>query len=469
MDFCCGGGGRENDNQTTNNNAPVSKSNRSVIPIMQSKNLINDMYRAANVLQVGSYWYSMFRAVSLLVFKHIVVLHNHNGPASMLDRLVAKEILMLTLGGGLDKEMISQHVVDDIECTLSLFPGDWTSDSIVVRCTDLDCAGGPACRAAWCHKVVVLLMRVLFGHKVRIPSLNRWWTCAPVAAQMLLGIALHSIWARAAPAATNQAANAGAIGDVLPAMEAAPGAQNLETDLVDWHKLHSFRVRKTFQFFNRPDTCVNLILLLQSLRPAQLVMAWIQKHTARNQEEAKEDNVSVISQFVDVKTAPVIRALGLGSKQLRDRSMWYSLWAYNRAPLAVLLLNVWQSTLPAQAILYVRGVQQMTDLPLAAVELLSDNPDVFDPAASRFVSLKLCCVNQSFQEFKAAVTTKADCKSAVFQGVAKEIVSHISLATYDMEIGHARFQRVLRSGGGHTCSAVFEIPTLLLKIRFHLF
>eukprot|EP00969_Alexandrium_andersonii_P238443 10524901-Alexandrium_andersonii.AAC.1 len=54
------------------------------------------------------------------------------------------------------------------------------------------CSGGEACRDHAEKHVHYMLLQALFCKKVIIPSLSRWWKCAPLCRQVLLGCALHS-------------------------------------------------------------------------------------------------------------------------------------------------------------------------------------------------------------------------------------------------------------------------------------
>ena len=87
---------------------------------------------------------------------------------------------------------------------------------------------------------------------------------------VLLGVSLHNLWPRSAPRCIRRQAPA-AEGEGPPNVD---GPQTEDA----WHALHSFRVRKTFDFFQRGNLVCTLVLLLQSMQPAYVCMAWMMKH-----------------------------------------------------------------------------------------------------------------------------------------------------------------------------------------------
>eukprot|EP00969_Alexandrium_andersonii_P158703 7011457-Alexandrium_andersonii.AAC.1 len=98
---------------------------RSVVPIMHSFNIPSELYRAAHILHVGSYWMSLVKSCRQVVSKAIAVTHNLD--VDPVDRAVAQSILRLCLCKGLPDEMLSQRVKRDRDALLDTLTGDWSS------------------------------------------------------------------------------------------------------------------------------------------------------------------------------------------------------------------------------------------------------------------------------------------------------------------------------------------------------
>ena len=117
-----------------------------LVPILTAASLANELYRAACVLSVGTYWESLLKETIGIVGSQLSVKHN-SGP-DRLDAIVARQIAMLTLGEGFPEAMMSQRARNDMEAFLGVFQGDWTSHTVTYFCSIPDCAGGQKCRKA---------------------------------------------------------------------------------------------------------------------------------------------------------------------------------------------------------------------------------------------------------------------------------------------------------------------------------
>ena len=131
---------------------------RSLVPILTAASLANELYRAACVLSVGTYWESLLKESICIVGSKLSVKHN-SGP-DRVDAIVARQIAMLTLGEGLPEAMMSQRARNDMEAFLGVFQGDWTSHTVMYFCSIPDCAGGQPCRKA---PPVFLLLPSVWG------------------------------------------------------------------------------------------------------------------------------------------------------------------------------------------------------------------------------------------------------------------------------------------------------------------
>lgn len=407
---------------------------RSVVPTLKHNNCINELFRAANVLQVASYWTSLIRAVRAWLRKSVVVLHNDSSPQDR-DQEVAEHILRLTLCKGLPDDMLSARDLDVKADMLSVFSGDWTSDVVRYRCRDPDCPGGAACKKKATDKMMRLLLETVFAKKVVIPSLNRWWRFTPVARQVLLGVAIHGVWAHGAPSRTAAAGP-----------EQADGAEAGGADDT-WHAVHKFRVRKTFEFLKRGDAAGSLILILQSLGPAHLIMAWIMGHMGAQPRQGTS-KAQVLRDFAQPSTSPIWKALSMGSDLLRSESAWTALWAFHRGARSDAILPVWQAMLPSIAVIFSRARGFVESWPLKLLGLLSSDAAVQDAVAKEFCSLRQCCLPRGILALRAAVECPGDCKTSWFKSVVSEFASQVDVANFDQETNHASMRSMLGTGEG---------------------
>ena len=88
----------------------------------------------------------------------------------------------------------------------------------------------------------------------------------------------------------------------------------VESDLVQWHALHGFRVSRTFEFLQRANLAAMLIIQLKSLAPTHMLMAWITKHTGLSSGSRS----TAMVEYVVPDTSPVFKALAAGTQLARD-------------------------------------------------------------------------------------------------------------------------------------------------------
>jgi hypothetical protein len=341
---------------------------RSVVPILRSHNINKDIYRAAHVLQVSSYWMSLIRSVRNTITSQIVVLHNL--VRNPHHHAVAEQILRLTYCDGLPDEYLSRRRLRFMDHVLTSLPGDWTSSTIHYFCSG-DCASPAACRAAAVDAICKIVVRLLFSRKVQIPSLSRWWKFCPTARRILLGLSCHALWQQACPL-TRQGQDGGAV----------EGDANANADDF-WGKLHSFRVRKTFEFFHQAPTVPVLLIIHIALAPTHRVMAWVMnrdavlesfsKSTRRafngvlpagEGDRVKPTRPEVVLEFVDPATSPIVHALGMCSDLLLDARRdvnWVAVWAFSRAGDNRTIEDIWNAVLPSAARLWGKLAQRSTD------------------------------------------------------------------------------------------------------------
>ena len=240
---------------------------------------------------------------------------------------------------------------------------------------------------------------------------------------VLLGVSLHNLWPRSAPRCIRRQAPA-AEGEGPPNVD---GPQTEDA----WHALHSFRVRKTFDFFQRGNLVCTLVLLLQSMQPAYVCMAWMMKHlgvdAACNPDEPgtalpvdRKLKPDVLVHFVHPDTSPVLAAVVHGTRLVVDRGQWPALWAFNRGPESDLIREIWQAVLPTLSTLAVRVLDMLRGWPLRLVLLLGPDSALADVVAKEFSSTCMCCLPRGLHSLRAKVSNAGDCKTRWFTAVVKE-------------------------------------------------
>lgn len=300
---------------------------RSIVPCLKHNNSLNDLFRAAHVLIVGAYWSALIRRLHSVLLARMVVTH-HQASHNPEHRMVAEGLLDMTLGQGMPEESWSRKNRELKQDMLGCLCGDWTSQTPRYHCRDPTCNGGDDCQKTAADHVLHLLLHTMFARKVIVPSASRWYKFAPLARQVLLGIGLHGLWAQLAPASWRRPA--GHAGD--QAEEAVPGGDVEYADgELDWHAIHAWRVRKTYDFFHRADTASNLILVLQSLQLPHTIMRWLMKYEssvrrsqscmdyADDEEDIyKMSAADIALVFLSPSTSPVTKTLAEGASMLLE-------------------------------------------------------------------------------------------------------------------------------------------------------
>ena len=420
---------------------------RSIVPALRVSHAVDHLFRAANVLQVGTYWQSLLSATKAILKSSVVVLH-HSAPADPAHQAVARHLLELTLGAGLPWNDIAPQRKETIEYVIEVFSGCWTSERVTFRCQDADCEGGAACQQRAVDKMLWVVSRAIFGSRPQIPSLSRWWKFTPITRQVLLGTALHGLWGRSAPKQLQRAAVHHAWGDVVDNGNAAPVARQDAPDGSMWRDLHSARVSKTFDYFTRGDTVPLLITILQTLRPAHVVMSWMMKHLSKDSRTPRHE---ALQQFVNPGTSPAWRAFALATELLSDRAHWCALWAYNRKSESAAIGDIWMAMLPAASLLFVRAILATESYPLQLLRVLDGDRAVAAAAAGAFYQCRACCLPAGLHILHGSLSNAQDAESPWFKEICREIAGQLDLANFERELDHSRMRHALQACQGKPC------------------
>ena len=344
---------------------------RCSIPLMKQKNMINDFYRCRNGMTQGSYWVALLNRVRI-VLKECVVLH-HATPSREASA-AASDLLDITMCRGMEEAKVKDHVKALRAEVLATFPGDWTSGVITLRCREPRCFGGEPCKARAVDHACHVVARAFLSRRLAIPTLNRWWRFEPFAQQILLGVALHGILARAAPTASKEClAHQLAFGDDLD-----PGVMD-----ENWHQIFGFRVRKTSEFLSAPATPANIILVLKAMELPSRVMAWLMNrerlvHLAKPGTDGVVDidraRTAVALEWVSPQDSPLWAALGDGLDMLTgsidENPHWRCCLAFYRGSRDKFLKGVLEAMLTVMARIWWRGVHAVESWPLRLLRLL---------------------------------------------------------------------------------------------------
>ena len=130
-----------------------------------------------------------------------------------------------------------------------------------------------------------LVMQMIFATRVVVPAASRWYKCAPIARQTLLGVGCFGLWELTAP--VDHRGPAGAGGGAAANDGDAAAAWGL-----DWHEVHGWRVRKTREFFARGSTASSLILMLKALYLPHTIMRWLMAHESQLLQRAGTSHAS---------------------------------------------------------------------------------------------------------------------------------------------------------------------------------
>eukprot|EP00959_Pyramimonas_sp_CCMP1952_P099345 2077012-Pyramimonas_sp.AAC.1 len=152
---------------------------RCVIPLLEMHNVLTDLFRAANAMNVSSYWSSLGHNLEGHVRNTLLVLHNPHNDRE--QRKVKDQILRMTVGGNLPDEYLKPKVRKLMIDAAEALCGSWVSGQIAFHCKTDQCECGQECRDAAAKHVIDLLHRLLHKRKLLVPGVNRWWKCPPTA------------------------------------------------------------------------------------------------------------------------------------------------------------------------------------------------------------------------------------------------------------------------------------------------
>ena len=82
---------------------------RVVLPLLRQKDMLNQLYRAANVLRSSTYWMGLINAICSKIARDIVVQHEDSPDQARFTR-IAETILRLTLFDGKAEEDVSRKM-----------------------------------------------------------------------------------------------------------------------------------------------------------------------------------------------------------------------------------------------------------------------------------------------------------------------------------------------------------------------
>ena len=244
---------------------------RCILPVLHFGNVLTELFRAAHVCHVNTYWGVMVRRVYRWALLKIVPVHFDLIPNAH-HRAVATDLINLAYCSGLPEDMISSRAKGLRDELLDTAIGDWTvTTSFRVACRHPNCAGGEECKVRCATRLTHLLLQTLFSRKIQIPSESRWYKLAPMARQTLFGVGFHGAFTHLAPANWKSPAAAGGAAAGGAAAGVAAGGDGAARDAaaaldreMDWHAIHAFRVRKAHEYFSRSDTASALILVLKA-------------------------------------------------------------------------------------------------------------------------------------------------------------------------------------------------------------
>ena len=240
---------------------------RCILPVLHFGNVLAELFRAAHVLNVNSYWGVMVRGVYRWALLKVVPAHFDLIPIAH-HRAVATDLINLAYCSGLPEDMIPPRTKVFRDELLDTAIGDWTVTTLVkVACRHPNCAGGNACRIRCATHLTHVLLQTLFSRKVQIPAESRWYKLGPMARQTLFGVGFHGAFTHLAPANWNTpaiaggaaaggaaaggaaagGAAAGVAADDGAAAGVAAGGDGAARDVaaaldreMDWHAIHAF-------------------------------------------------------------------------------------------------------------------------------------------------------------------------------------------------------------------------------------
>ena len=125
-------------------------------------------------------------------------MHEDNSEQVRLTRR-AEKTLRLTLCEGKPLDELTTRTVQLYNRILHHFQGDWTMKSLQYRCRTHGCVGSANCKQLAINHTTAIIISTLFRRKVQVLCGNKWYKCTPVIRLVLLGTALHGIFAQVAP------------------------------------------------------------------------------------------------------------------------------------------------------------------------------------------------------------------------------------------------------------------------------
>ena len=430
---------------------------RGVVPLLRVNNMHVHLYRTSHVLSVSSYWAQLYTMVTGMVHELLVVVHNYAPNAQHAG--VARQVLRLAWCDGLPDEMISGRRKKVMDETLRVFVGNWASETMLYLCPRQGCEGGAACRAHAVAHATQLLSRLLFSRKPVEPTVSRWWKCMPLTRVVLLGVAVHSLWARACPRrarGANHAPPAAAEGHLDP--------RDQQED-EHWRAIHNYRCERTWQYFQASDTAVTPLLVLSSLSPAHQIMAWVLARGGVPSRTKREfcgvqtaaltnakPKPEVLLEFFGPATSPIWSALHAGSTVLltpHAQPYWQAVVDYHRGSFQACVLLIWQSYLPSLVRIWWRMVTLARGWPQRLLLLLSDNEATRQRVAREFMCLKPCCVPRGVKALHESTRSLEDLLSYETKVLVQELAWQLDLSIFDREVSHARTKAHVEASNGH--------------------
>ena len=426
---------------------------RAVLPILKVQNVSGALYRLALALHVTSFWRKLTLSIKATIDSNLIVIHNASDIEHRNVR-ISSEILRLTIAGGLPDAYISDKIRAQMKEWSDSLIGDWSSDLVKYHCRAPGCTGEGGCREAAVDHVCKLFMKGIFGSKWGVPAVSRWWKVAPVARRVMLGVSCHNMLGRAAPRKYKPGDAAGGDGD---APNEFPDAQDVSDD--HFQMVHNWRIKKSFEFLNKVDTPMNLVIMLVCLRVPHSVMAWLMAHDScvgatgtdmhqpafdpppERGARAKMSRRDALINFVNPLTSPVLAALSTASRSLQGATAdeaWAAAVPYCRGQRGQAYRAIWDAAIPCYARVWWKLFHRCINaFPLKLALLLGSSQDLRDAVCQEFANLESCCVPRGIAHLKNEVADASACLEGWFITLVEEMVSQWDLTIYDREVAHA--------------------------------
>ena len=426
---------------------------RTLVPLLKHEDLLNQLFRAANVLRHSTYWVGLIQTICRKIGTDIVIVHEDNVDQARLTR-IADTILRLTLCQGKALDDLPKPVQKLFHKILQHLRGDWTMKSLQYKCLLPRCTGGADCKQLAIQDTICMIAEAVFRRKVQIPAANKWFKCTPIIRLVLLGTSLHSIFGQIAPRDWRPPR-----GVNTEFANAAMGVGDAQDE--NWHAIFAWRVRKSFDFFSLPSTSSNLILLLRCIEFPQAVMRWLMLwesstrrglHLTQPLQPRTKSRLQVVLEFVELDSSPICIELARGWAALNDEAHWECYFAYTPLPRYEALREIWGEMLPTLARLHTRCFYYICSWPLRAVLFLSQKRDQREAAATAFSNLDECCTPRGIKALRKQVRdgVPADCFAPKVLKCMEEFAGSADLTNFDKEIDHAHIKELLKATKGRT-------------------